>query len=92
MAMQSLTLSVPEMGCDGCEDIVEGALEDRAGVDSVAANYEAGEVTVEGTDLSTPELIEGVEFAGYEATVDEPVGADSTAEAEPADEDPDGEE
>lgn len=78
--MQSLTLSVPEMGCDGCEEIVEGALEDRSGVAEANADHEAGAVTIEGDDLTTPDLIEGVEFAGYEATVDEPIGSGEETE------------
>lgn len=65
--MPSVRLSVPELGCDGCEDIVEGALGDTDGVVEASADYEAGRVVVEGEGFSTDAITETIEFAGYEA-------------------------
>lgn len=68
--MPSVRLSVPELGCDGCEDIVEGALDDTAGVVEATADHEAGRVVVEGEGFSNDAVIETIEFAGYDATVE----------------------
>ncbi|NHN40385.1 heavy-metal-associated domain-containing protein [Halorubellus sp. JP-L1] len=62
----STTLRVTGMTCDGCEDIVETALEMADGVDTATADQEAQEATVEG-DASVETLIEKVRLAGYEA-------------------------
>jgi copper chaperone len=62
----SKTLSVEGMGCDGCEDIVESALTDVAGVEDADADHEAGEATVEG-DANTDALLRSVDLAGYDA-------------------------
>jgi copper chaperone CopZ len=62
----STTLRVTGMTCDGCEDIVETALEMADGVDSASADREAGEATVDG-DASVETLVEKVQLAGYEA-------------------------
>ena len=43
-----MEITVDDMSCDGCEDIVEDAVEGVAGVDSAAADRENGVVTVEG--------------------------------------------
>jgi copper chaperone CopZ len=64
----SVTLTVEEMGCDGCEEIVEDALDEVDGVESASADHDASEVTVEG-DADEDDLVEAVDFAGYEATV-----------------------
>lgn len=60
------TLRVTGMTCDGCEEIVETALEMADGVESAAADRTANEATVEG-DASTDTLVEKVRLAGYEA-------------------------
>jgi len=62
------TLTVEGMGCSGCEDIVENALTDVAGVEDANAEEVAGTATVEGTAVPA-DLVETVEVAGYEATV-----------------------
>lgn len=68
--MSSLTLTVPELGCEGCEDIVEGALSDTDGVDEASADHESGQVVVRGEEYTTDAVIETVKFAGYDASVD----------------------
>lgn len=70
-SMPSLRLSVPELGCDGCEDIVEGALDDTAGVVDASADHQAGRVVLEGEGFSTDAVLETIEFAGYDATVED---------------------
>jgi copper chaperone CopZ len=60
------TLSVQGMSCEGCEEIVENSLEEVSGVESASADRESDTVTVEG-DAPEADLIEAVEFAGYEA-------------------------
>lgn len=71
--MATLTLSVPELGCDGCEELVENAVAERDGVDDVTADQDAGTVVVEGEGFVEDAVVRGVEFAGYDASVvDEP--------------------
>jgi copper chaperone len=67
--MASTTLSVGGMSCDGCEEIVEDALEEVAGVESAEADHEEGSATVEG-DADIGDLVEAVDFAGYEGAAD----------------------
>lgn len=65
----SITLRVDDMSCDGCEDIVEDALEEVSGVESVEADEEAGTAVVEG-DAELSALRDAVDYAGYEAEVE----------------------
>jgi len=60
------TLRVTGMTCEGCEDIVETALEMADGVDDASADRAANEATVEG-DADTETLVEKVRLAGYDA-------------------------
>ncbi|AAG19187.1 MULTISPECIES: heavy-metal-associated domain-containing protein [Halobacterium] len=60
------TLSIDEMGCEGCEDIVENALAGVAAVSDVDADHESGTVTVDG-DATDDDLLRSVELAGYDA-------------------------
>ncbi|MFB6153222.1 MAG: heavy-metal-associated domain-containing protein [Halodesulfurarchaeum sp.] len=69
--MTTVTLAVSELGCEGCEEIVEGALADTGGVTEATADHESGTVVVEGESYSEDDLVETVEFAGYEATISE---------------------
>ncbi|WP_353633588.1 heavy metal-associated domain-containing protein [Halobacterium sp. NMX12-1] len=62
------TLTVEGMGCEGCEDIVENALEGVDGVEDADADEADGVATVQG-DADTEALLESVEFAGYEAEI-----------------------
>jgi copper chaperone len=55
------------MSCDGCEDIVEGALEDVDGVESAEADQHDNTATVEG-DVDVDDLVEAVDTAGYEGS------------------------
>ncbi|UWG47634.1 Copper-ion-binding protein [Halanaeroarchaeum sp. HSR-CO] len=63
----SITVTVTDMSCDGCEEIVEGAVADVRGVESVEADREAQTVTVEG-DADVEAVKEAIDFAGYNPT------------------------
>jgi len=65
--MATITLSVQGMSCDGCEEIVEDALEEVSGVEDAEADHEGELATVEG-EADPDDLVEAVDFAGYEAT------------------------
>jgi|GEM_PF-2124445 len=71
--MPTETFEVPELGCDGCAEIVEGAVAEVPDVSGVEADPEAGTVTVEGDGFDPDAVIEKVERAGYD------VGAPSRA-------------
>lgn len=60
------TLRVTGMTCEGCEDVVETALEMAGDVESADADHEANEATIEGNP-SVDELVEKVALAGYDA-------------------------
>jgi len=60
------TLRVTGMTCDGCENIVETALEMADGVDEATADRETEEATVD-SDVDADTLVEKVELAGYDA-------------------------
>lgn len=62
----SITLRVEDMSCEGCEDIVENALEEISNVESAEADEEAGTVVVEG-DADVQDLLDAVDYAGYSA-------------------------
>ncbi|MFW6457799.1 MAG: heavy-metal-associated domain-containing protein [Halodesulfurarchaeum sp.] len=64
----SVTLRVEDMSCEGCENIVENALEEVYGVESADANRESGTVEVEG-DVETPDLLDAIDYAGYSGEV-----------------------
>lgn len=63
----AIEITVEDMTCEGCEDIVEAALENVSGVDTVEADREADSATVEG-DADVEDLLEAVDMSGYEAS------------------------
>ncbi|MFB6094514.1 MAG: heavy-metal-associated domain-containing protein [Halanaeroarchaeum sp.] len=74
------TVSVTDMSCDGCEDIVEGAVEEVSGVESASADRSAETVTIEG-DPDVEAVFEAIEFAGYTpSTTDEDPTEDGEAD------------
>lgn len=60
-------ITVDDMTCEGCEDIVEDALESVSGVENAEANRENDAVTVEG-DADEDDLVEAVDMAGYQGS------------------------
>lgn len=63
----TMEITVDDMTCDGCEDIVEDAVEDVSGVDSATADRDEDVVTVEG-DTEPEDVVEAVDMAGYSAS------------------------
>jgi copper chaperone len=60
-------ITVEGMTCEGCEEVVEEALEMADGVESAEADRYDDLATVEG-DADTDVLVEKVEMAGYEGS------------------------
>ena len=77
-----ITLSVPEMTCEGCEDIIETAATEVANVESAEADRHQGTVEVVG-EPDEQDLLQAIDFAGYEAELLEE-DEDETEEAETA--------
>lgn len=63
----TMEITVENMTCDGCEDIVEDAVEGVAGVESADADRENDLVTVEG-EAEPEDLVEAIDMAGYTAS------------------------
>ncbi|WP_267642186.1 heavy-metal-associated domain-containing protein [Haloarchaeobius amylolyticus] len=63
----SQTLTVEGMSCGHCEQTVEDALLDVAGVEDATADNEANSVTVTGS-ADVDDLVAAVEDAGYDAS------------------------
>jgi len=61
------TIHVAGMSCEGCEETVEDALTDVAGVTAATADRETAQATVEG-DAEPADLVAAVEQAGYDAS------------------------
>lgn len=63
-------LIVNGMSCDGCEEIVEDALDSIDGITEVDANHENNTVRIEVSNTpSLGRIKEAVDFAGYSAQV-----------------------
>lgn len=86
--MPTTTLSVTGMSCEGCEEIVEDSLEEVHGVESATADRGAGTATVEG-DANDEDLVEAVDFAGYEASIEGDAGEGDEADETDAETDGD---
>ncbi|WP_435317129.1 heavy-metal-associated domain-containing protein [Haloarchaeobius sp. TZWSO28] len=63
----SQKLTVEGMSCGHCEQTVEDALLDVAGVEDATADNESNSVTVTG-DAQVDDLVAAVEDAGYDAS------------------------
>lgn len=63
----SQTITVEGMSCEHCEQTVEEALEEVAGVASATADRDSESATVEGS-AEPGVLVTAVENAGYEAS------------------------
>ena len=60
------TIAVAGMSCGHCEQTVEEALRDVAGVTDATADHETGEASIDG-DVDITALVQAVEDAGYTA-------------------------
>ncbi|AGN00726.1 Heavy metal transport/detoxification protein [Salinarchaeum sp. Harcht-Bsk1] len=63
----STEITVEGMTCEGCEEVVEEALEMADGVESAEADRYEDTATVEG-DADVEVLVDKVEMAGYEGS------------------------
>ncbi len=65
--MNTLTIKVKGMVCNGCENRIQNALKRVAGVNEVSANYKQRLVTIK-TDLEIEknEIYEKIEDLGFE--------------------------
>lgn len=63
----STTITVEGMSCGHCEQTVEEALRNVAGVTDATADRDSESATVDG-DADVTALVEAVEEAGYTAT------------------------
>jgi copper chaperone len=65
--MTEKTFNVPDMSCAHCKAAVEGELKRLSGVQRVDADVEKGtvEVTYDEGTVSTEQLAEAIEEAGY---------------------------
>jgi copper chaperone len=65
--MTEKTLKVPDMSCGHCKAAVEGELNRLSGVERSNADVEKGTVKVayDESQVSTEQLIEAIEEAGY---------------------------
>lgn len=82
----SVTVTVTDMTCQGCESVVETAVELLDGVEAVDADRYENVVTVSG-DVDADDVVGKVELAGYTATP----GQDGTAPEGQADDEAGGE-
>lgn len=79
--MAQTKVNVRGMSCEGCETVVESAVSDVNGVDSVEADRESGTVTVDG-DADARKVVEAVDFAGYDGSLDDEGTDETTDDAE----------
>lgn len=64
--MSEHTFTVTGMSCGGCEDNVESEVSGLDGVDTVAADHESDSVDVVAESVSTDDITEAIESAGYD--------------------------
>lgn len=69
--MNSTTIKIEGMHCDGCAQTVKRVLEREPGVREAAVSFEAGEARVKYDEqaVKTDQLRSVIERAGYTATV-----------------------
>ena len=69
--MTEQTLRVPDMSCGHCKAAVEGELNKLSGVERSNADVDKGtvEVAYDESQVSTEQLIEAIEEAGYTVAV-----------------------
>lgn len=65
-SVMSTTITVEGMSCDHCEQTVEEALREVAGVTDATADHEAAQAVVDG-EADASALVAAVEAAGYTA-------------------------
>lgn len=78
-----LSLTIPGMHCQSCEQLITSEIEELPGVSNIRISQPEGrgEVTIDDEQVSTSSVIAAVKAAGYEATVIEPAEEAPTLEA-----------
>lgn len=76
----SVTVTVTDMTCQGCESVVETAVELLDGVATVEADRYDGAVEVTG-DIDPDDIVEKIELAGYTATTAAPRSIEGDADS-----------
>ncbi len=68
--MKDATFKVPDMNCGHCKAAVEGELNKLSGVERSNADLDKGivEVSYDESRVTTEELIDAIEDAGYAVT------------------------
>ena len=68
--MKKATLNISGMGCSGCANSVESALNSLKGVDSASVNLKAeiAEVNFDDTRVQPADFEKAIEEAGYKMT------------------------
>jgi len=66
--MKSVTLKVEGMSCGHCVNSIEGALNNKTGVDQVKVNLESGtvDVTFDEKEITQETIEKEIEEQGYE--------------------------
>ncbi len=65
--MNTLTIKVKGMVCNGCENRIQNALKRVAGVNEVSADYKQGLVTIKAdSEIEKNEIYEKIEDLGFE--------------------------
>ena len=79
------TFTVPEMDCPSCADKIENALDTLSGLSSYETQPTTGKVVVtyDAKSFSPPDIVDGIESAGYEVT--DSTATDADAEDSPTD-------
>ncbi len=65
-AIEHLTYSVPELGCDHCRTAVTAEVEKVAGVFAVDVDLSTKQVSVTGTALQDANIRAAIDDAGYD--------------------------
>ena len=80
------TFTVPEMDCPSCAGKIENALDGLAGISGYDTQPTTGKVVVtnDATNVSTRDIVDAIESAGYEVTGS--TATDTDAEASPTEE------
>ncbi|EJN56989.1 heavy metal translocating P-type ATPase [Halogranum rubrum] len=73
------TFTVPEMDCPSCAGKIENALDDLSGLSGYDTQPTTGKViiTYDATILSSPDIVDAIERAGYEVTDSTTTDADT---------------
>lgn len=68
LAMQTQTLSVPDISCDHCKMSIEGATSELAGVTESTVDIPGKTVTIsyESAQVGLDEIVTAIEEQGYE--------------------------